>query len=293
MFTGTITGLQNGDDITASYSSTATTASPVGNYPITPSLVDPNDLETNYIVGLIPGTLTITPASPVVAWPAPSSITYGTALGPGQLDANANVPGNFAYSPPNGSILDTGISTLAAVFTPTDALDYNEVTNTVQLAVSPALLTVTASDASHPIGANNPSFASTISGVVNNDNITATYTCNATTSSPAGTYAIVPNLVDPDNRLPNYTVSLVNGTLTIISAAVPVIQSATQSGGGMLSFTWSAGPNQNFQIQTTTDVSQNGWTFFTSGNTGANSTVTTALPIGANSQQFYRVVLVP
>ena len=40
-FNGTITGVQNGDNITATYGTTATTASPVGTYPITPTLVDP------------------------------------------------------------------------------------------------------------------------------------------------------------------------------------------------------------------------------------------------------------
>jgi sugar lactone lactonase YvrE len=293
LFTGTIAGLQNGDNITASYSSSATTNSPAGNYPITPSLVDPNDLETNYIVSLVPGTLTITAGSPIVTWPAPSSITYGSPLGSGQLDASASVQGNFAYNPSGGATLDAGNTTLSVVFTAADTLDYNSVTDSVPLAVSPAPLIVTASDASRPSGADNPVFAGTISGLANNDNITAAYTCSATAASPAGTYAIVPSLVDPDNRLFNYSVSLVNGTLTVISATAPVIQSAAQSGGGMLSFTWSAGPNQNYQIQTTTDVSQNAWAFFTSGNTGANSTVITSLPIGANSQQFYRVVLVP
>ena len=41
MFSGTITGIQNRDNITANYATTATVTSPVGTYPITPSLVDP------------------------------------------------------------------------------------------------------------------------------------------------------------------------------------------------------------------------------------------------------------
>ena len=41
VFSGTITGVQSGDNITATYATTATPSSPVGTYPITPSLVDP------------------------------------------------------------------------------------------------------------------------------------------------------------------------------------------------------------------------------------------------------------
>ena len=61
-FTGTITGIKNGDNITATYSTTATAASPVGTYPITPALVDPTGKLGNYTVTSTNGTLTITPA---------------------------------------------------------------------------------------------------------------------------------------------------------------------------------------------------------------------------------------
>ena len=57
-FSGTITGLKNGDAITASYSTTADQTSPAGTYPIIPS-ADPNPLLSNYAVTLINGTLTL------------------------------------------------------------------------------------------------------------------------------------------------------------------------------------------------------------------------------------------
>ena len=60
-FTGTITGITNGDNITATYSCSAVTNSPVGGYSIIPTLVDPNDRQTNYIVDLVDGTLTVGP----------------------------------------------------------------------------------------------------------------------------------------------------------------------------------------------------------------------------------------
>jgi len=65
VFTGTITGLQNGDNITANYGCSATTTTMPGNYPIVPSLVDPNNCRTNYSVSLNDGTLTISMAVPL------------------------------------------------------------------------------------------------------------------------------------------------------------------------------------------------------------------------------------
>jgi hypothetical protein len=63
VFTGTITGLQNGDNITATYTTTATASSPVGAYSITPTLVDPSGKLNNYTVRSTNGTLTISEAN--------------------------------------------------------------------------------------------------------------------------------------------------------------------------------------------------------------------------------------
>ena len=43
-----------------------------------------------------------------------------------------------------------------------------------------------------------------ITGLLNNDNITANYSCGATVVSPAGQYTITPSVVDPNGRLSNY-----------------------------------------------------------------------------------------
>jgi len=218
-FTGTITGLQDGDNITATYSCSATSNSPVGTYSITPTLVDPNNRLTNYIVSLSNGTLTVTMAAPLLSWIAPSAITYGTALNSNQLDATANTLGSFAYDPSAGTVLNTGTNILSVLFTPADTVDYSSATDSVSLVISPAPLTVTASNASRAYGQTNPAFTGTITGLQDGDNITATYSCSATSNSPVGTYSITPTLVDPNNRLTNYMVSLSNGTLTVTMAA--------------------------------------------------------------------------
>jgi phage/plasmid primase-like uncharacterized protein len=166
---------------------------------------------TNGGVILLPSLLT----KPTITWSNPAPISYGTALSSIQLDATANVLGGFAYNPTNGTVLNAGADALTVIFTPTNTADYSSATDTVSLAVSPAPLTVTAANASREFGAPNPGFTGTITGLANGDNITATYSTTATVASPVGTYPIVPSLVDPDNRLTNYTTNLVNGTLTV------------------------------------------------------------------------------
>jgi hypothetical protein len=231
VFTGAITGLANGDNITATYSCSATAASPAGTYPIIPSLLDPSNRETNYTVSLLNGTLTVLPATPSVTWTNPAAITYGTALSSVQLNAAASVPGSFAYTPANGAVLDAGANTLSVIFTPADTVDYSSAIGSVGLVVLPAPLTVTAANASRAYGQTNPVFTGAITGVANGDNITAIYSCSATAASPAGTYPILPSLLDPSNRETNYTVSLLNGTLTVTPAAPPTIVSVTPATG--------------------------------------------------------------
>ncbi len=64
---------------------------------------------------LLPGVL-----QPTITWVAPAAITYGTALSSTQLNATANDPGTFTYSPAAGTILSAGTQTLSANFTPSN-----------------------------------------------------------------------------------------------------------------------------------------------------------------------------
>lgn len=60
--TGSMTGLVNGDAILASYSTAAVVSSPVGLYPIVPTLSDPGGKLGNYHVVIEEGELTVTKA---------------------------------------------------------------------------------------------------------------------------------------------------------------------------------------------------------------------------------------
>ncbi len=206
----------NGGDATAPVS-----GSP---YTITPSAATGGTFNPgNYLITYAPGNLTVGQATPMITWADPTPIIYGAPLTANQLDAAANVPGNFVYTPANDTVLDTGTNALATTFTPSDSGDYSNATASVSLIVSPASLTVTADNTARPAGQNNPVLTGTITGVTNGDDITATYGTTATISSAVGTYAIKPTLVDPGDRQTNYTVTLNNGTLTIFAFASGVV----------------------------------------------------------------------
>lgn len=89
-------------------------------------------------------TLTVAPAAPVLTWATPAPVKAGTVLGPAQLDATANVPGSFTYTPPAGTVLAYGLGqTLSVSFAPTDAVDYAPTTLTVTLDVTSAPQAIT------------------------------------------------------------------------------------------------------------------------------------------------------
>jgi len=90
--------------------------------------------------------------------------------------------------------------------------------------IARAALLVKADDKTKLFNTPNPPLTGSVTGVVSPDSITATYSTTAVTSSPVGTYPIVPAINDPGGRLPNYDVTIVNGTLTILFV----------SGGGCL-----------------------------------------------------------
>ncbi len=234
-FTGSVSGAVNGDTITETFATTATTTSPVGSYPITPTAVGAN--LANYTVTANPGALTVTKtgAAVTISWPTPAPITYGTALTAAQLDAtyspspipgtiggtiNGTITGTITYSPVAGTILNAGAQTLTATFTPTDTKDYAPVTQTVTLQVNPATLTATANNATKTFNTINPAFTGTITGQVNGDTFTETFATTATANSPVGTYPITPSPVG--SALANYTINPTPATLTVTQATAEI-----------------------------------------------------------------------
>jgi hypothetical protein len=79
---------------------------------------------------------TMTLTAPTITWGTPAAIPVGTALGPAQLNASANIAGTFAYVPATGtSFSAAGPQTLSVTFTPQNAAAYTPATASVPLVV--------------------------------------------------------------------------------------------------------------------------------------------------------------
>ena len=98
---------------------------------------------TDYTTAQASVSLTVTKPVTTITWAAPAAITYGTALSATQLDATANVPGTFTYTPALGTVLTAGSQTLSASFTPTDTTDYASASDSVALTVNQATPAIT------------------------------------------------------------------------------------------------------------------------------------------------------
>jgi hypothetical protein len=210
-----------------------------GNAPVT----DPTafDGDANAIIYYLPGAtgwsspfagLTAVLAE-VVTWANPASILYGAPLTTNQLDAVADVPGSFTYTPTNGSVLAAGAYTLSVVFTPSNTVYYGNVTNTASLVVLPAPLTITASNASKTYGATL-TFAGTefaVSGLVNGDTVTSVTLTSAGAAATAAVngsaYAIMPSAAQPASLTNNYLITYQNGQLTINPAGAAIVSGLT------------------------------------------------------------------
>ena len=87
--------------------------------------------------------VTIVPSDVVTAgagWQVDSGTNESASvtLSGAQLNATANVPGSFVYTPTNGAVLGAGTNQLSVLFTPADANDYTTLTAGVSLIVRQA-----------------------------------------------------------------------------------------------------------------------------------------------------------
>jgi hypothetical protein len=221
VFTGSIVGFKNGDVLTATYSTTATPASVVGAYPIVPAIAA-GPVASNYTITYVNGTLTITPAPLSVTadnatrvYGDPNPAFTGTIVG---IKNGDPITATYASPATPASAVGT-YPIIPTLVDPAGKLpNYTVTSNNGVLTITPAPLIVTAANATRLYGNANPVFTGTIVGIRNGDAITATYASPATLTSDVGTYPIIPTLVDLTGKLGNYTVTSVNGVLTITPA---------------------------------------------------------------------------
>lgn len=178
-------------------------------------------LAANGTPGAANGLDTDAPQTPSIGW-SPASITYGTALGAAQFNAAATsngipVAGSFSYSLPAGTMLGAGNGQLlSVVFTPSNTARYTTASASVAINVARAPLTITADSKVRPAGGANSTLTASYSGFVNGDDPSrldtpVSLSTTATAGSAAGTYPIVSSGAADAN----YTITFVNGALTV------------------------------------------------------------------------------
>ncbi|MCC6414443.1 MAG: immunoglobulin domain-containing protein, partial [Opitutaceae bacterium] len=239
----TATTAPDGLNLVFTYNGNPTAPANAGSYAVEATVV-----EQNYY-GSASGTLVINKATPQITWAQPIAITYGAALGVGELNAAADVAGAFVYDPAGGTVLNAGTHTLTATFTPADAANYTGASAQRSLTVNKAVATVTLGDlAATYDGAPKPVTVTTLpAGLA----VGLTYAGSATAPTDAGSYA-VEAVVNEANYTGSATDTLViaKATQTIDFTALadrpfsptPIALNATASSTLPVTFTLMSGP---------------------------------------------------
>ncbi len=113
--------------------------------------------------------------------------------------------------------------------------------------IAGAPLTVTANNATRVYGTANPIFTGSVSGQINGDTFTESFSTAAVTTSPVGNYAIIPAVAG--TNLANYAVTPVDGTLAITQAGSATSLAASAA---------SVHPGQNVTLTATVVSSTTG-----------------------------------
>ena len=192
-------------------STTATASSSPGTYAITVSGASAN----NYDISYVNGRLTVTQADPVTVTARNYTREYGEAnpsFGYSTSGATLNGSPNITCSATKTSPVGTYPIKIAQG----SVSNYNVTYVDGTLTITKAPLTITAKSYTREEGQNNPTFEVTYSGFKNGETESVlsrkpSVSTEATTSSPIGTYALVPY----GAQATNYYIYYNTGTLTI------------------------------------------------------------------------------
>jgi Bacterial Ig-like domain (group 3)/MBG domain (YGX type)/Beta-propeller repeat len=131
--------------------------------------------------------------------------------------ANGDTPASLsgALSCASNDTASSPVGTYAINCSGLSSPNYNIAYAPGTLTITAAPLTITASNASRPYGANNPAFTGTVIGLLNADPVSANFGSSTTPGTVVGSYAIVPTVVGAADVVANYATTLVSGTLTV------------------------------------------------------------------------------
>jgi hypothetical protein len=169
--------------VTLAYGGASAAPTAAGRYAVVAAV------STATYAGSATGTLVVAKLTPsVTAWPTAAALVYGQKLSSAALTGGAaSVPGAFAFASPS-AVPAVGTAEQSAVFTPTDATDYNAVTGTVSVTVNKASPSVTAWPTAAAITYGQALSASSLSGGSASVGGTFAFTSPGTVPG-AGTYA--------------------------------------------------------------------------------------------------------
>jgi MBG domain (YGX type)/Bacterial Ig-like domain (group 3) len=239
--TPSTTGFVNGDTVASlstppACTTTATSSSVVGSYPVTCA----GAAAANYTFTYVAGHLAVTPAVLTVTAPAAASMIYGATL-PTLTPSyagflNGNTTASLA-SPATCTTTATRTSPVGSYpVTCSGAAGANYTITYVAgaLTVNKAALTITAPSPTMILGAAVPTLTPTYSGFLNGDtaaSLTAAPACTttATSSSPLGSYPVTCS----GATAANYVISYVAGNLTVTPAIRPSATVTSVKQGGV------------------------------------------------------------
>jgi hypothetical protein len=197
---------------TFTYTPPAGTILPAGASTLTATFA-PIDV-VNYLTTSRAVSITVQKATPVITW-TPGSLTDGTPLGTAQLNASANIPGAFTYTPPAGTILTAGTRTLTASFVPDDTVNYANADRSISITVKMRPTVTWAAPASIAYG--TPLSAAQLNAIANVPG-SFKYSPAWGTILPVGAHTLNVTFESWDN---NYGTA--DARVTIIVKTVPVI----------------------------------------------------------------------
>ena len=216
------------------FSTTATSASKAGTYPIAISNADAK----NYEVTVNAGTMTVEKANLTVRANS-ANRQYGEAnpqftLSYTGLKNNETVP-EWEHQPNIGTTatVQSPVGTYPISITDAVAVNYDIITIDGTLTVNKAALQITPKNATRKYGEDNPTFELSYVGLKNNESepewtTTPIISTQATKTSSVGDYSIQVNSANARN----YTITKKTGTLTITKAPLNVgVNSCTRRYG--------------------------------------------------------------
>ena len=228
-FTSSYSGFVNGDTAaslggTLAYSTTATSTSPAGPYPVTPSGLT----STNYAITFANGTLTVTPANLIVT-ANNTSKTYGAIVPAFTVsysafvagDTAVNLSGTLAFSSPVNESSNVGSYPITPSGLTSTNYTISFVNGSIAVTPAPATVTVVVAPASKAYGDPAPLVSLAYTGLVLGQTSIPGLTVSPaiTATSPGASASPYPIVAAGSST--NYALTFLPGSLTV-NKATPV-----------------------------------------------------------------------